>query len=166
MPTLRYTDSAGALHEPLLLSMSPLPASSTQVNTTSSMMNNASDDVGSHSSDVGSGSHSAIVLVRRNGCGTAPRESRGTLFVPDARVLRKGPGTSASDDDVGGFQRAMREPFERDEASAASVGRSRSGVRRRSEQTRFWSASGDDVGGSHSAIARAAPNLVGIVQRS
>jgi hypothetical protein len=143
------------------------------VNTTSSMMNNASDDVGSHSSDVGSGSHSAIVLVRRNGCGTAPRESRGTLFVPDARVLRKGPGHSCErresrtpDDDVGGFQRAMREPFERDEASAASVGRSRSGVRRRSEQTRFWSASGDDVGGSHSAIARAAPNLVGIVQRS
>ena len=35
-------------------------------------------------------------------------------------------------------------PFARDEASAASVGRSRSGVRRRREQTRFSSASDDE----------------------
>ncbi len=56
--------------------------------------------------------------------------------------------SSASDDEVGGSQRAMREQLPK----AASVGNRAPAVLRRSEQTRFSSASDDEVGGSQRAM--------------
>ena len=128
--------------------MSPVPASSTQA-TTSSMTNNASDDVGSHSSDVGrrvpqrdraSSVATDVAQLRASGiawnfvrarCASPSQGTRYSCERRDSRARR----TEEERADKLFLRERLRSrriqsarcasPSKRDEASAASVGRSR-----------------------------------------